>query len=148
MKILGLVFAIESSAINLMLKLRQTLVWLVVFLEIQTRLSGIFKQHLLFKKANDILRKEESHLKFGLNYLLVGYLQFAEASFIKGIAMAIENKLYNTFALLYHRNYKVIIKSKDFLIAKEFSNKALSISHYLDDKLTIVDIDKVRGLIS
>ena len=37
---------------------------------------------------------------------------------------------------------------KDIISAKEFADKALSLSHNLDDKLTIADIYKVRGIIA
>src|SRR5690606_35829923 len=103
---------------------------------------------IIYRKTNDVLRIAESYLNLGLNFLQAGDLRSAEAALNNGITIAIENQFYNTLALLYHANSQVFIGYKSFLIAKDFSDKALSISHYLDDKLTIADIYKVRGIIA
>lgn len=49
---------------------------------------------------------------------------------------------------MYLAKSQILIANQDLRIAKEFADKALSISHNLDDKLTIADIYRVRGMIA
>lgn len=145
----SLVFASESSVQELNAKIETNLgVVNSILGNTDEAVKHLETALIIYRKTNDVLRIAESYLNLGLNFLQAGDLRSAEAALNNGITIAIENQFYNTLALLYHANSQVFIGYKSFLIAKDFSDKALSISHYLDDKLTIADIYKVRGIIA
>lgn len=145
----SLVFASETSAQDLNAKIETNLgVVNSILGNTDEAVKHLETALIIYRKANDLLRMAESYLNIGLNFLQAGDLRSAEAALNNGIEIAKENQFYNTLALLYHASSQVFIGNKSYLVAKEFSDKALSISHYLDDNLTIADIYKVRGIIA
>ena len=145
----SLVFANESSAQELNAKIETNLgVVNSILGNTDEAVKHLETALLIYRKTNDVLRIAESYLNLGLNFLQAEDFRSAEAALNNGIAIAVENQFYSTLALLYHANSQVFIRNKSYLIAKDFSDKSLSISHYLDDKLTIADIYKVRGIIA
>ena len=103
---------------------------------------------VIYKETEDFRRVSESYLNIGLNFLHSNDNIAAMVAFDKGIEIAIENHYFGVLALLYLAKSELLLAIKDIRMAKEFADKALSISHTLDDKLTIADIYKVRGIIA
>lgn len=103
---------------------------------------------IIYKETENFRRVSESYLNIGLNYLNSGNIIAAMAAFDKGIETALENHYFGVLALLYLAKSEQLLAIKDIRMAKEFADKALSISHTLDDKLTIADIYRVRGIIA
>jgi len=103
---------------------------------------------IIYKETGDFRRVSESYLNIGLNFLHTENIKDAITSFDMGIEIALENHYYGVLALLFLAKSELLLAIKDIRMAKEFADKALSISHTLDDKLTIADIYKVRGIIA
>jgi tetratricopeptide (TPR) repeat protein len=103
---------------------------------------------IIYKEAGDLRRVSESYLNLGLNYLHSGNTIAAVSTFDKGIEIALEDHYFGILALLYLAKSELLLAIKDIRMARDFADKALSISHTLDDKLTIADIYKVRGIIA
>lgn len=103
---------------------------------------------VIYKETEDFRRVSESYLNIGLNFLHTDNIKDAITSFDMGIEIALENHYFGVLALLYLAKSELLLAIKDIRMAKKFADKALSISHTLDDKLTIADIYKVRGIIA
>ncbi|MDP2362584.1 MAG: DUF2225 domain-containing protein [Ignavibacteria bacterium] len=103
---------------------------------------------IIYKETCDLRRVSESYLNIGLNFFYSENINAAVAAYDKGIEIGIDNNYFGVLALLYLAKSELLIAIKDFRMAKEFADRALSISHILDDKLTVADIYKVRGIIA
>lgn len=102
----------------------------------------------IYKKTGDLRRVSESYLNIGLNHFDSQNIDAAVAAYDKGIQIGIENNFFGILALLYLAKSELLVATNDFRMAKEFADKALAISHVLDDKLTVAEIYKVRGIIA
>ena len=102
----------------------------------------------IYKEINDLKRVSELYHNIGTNFLQSDDTESALSAFDMGIAIAIENQYWSSLALLYLAKSQVLISKQELRMAKEFADKALSISHNLDDKLTIAEIYRVRGMIA
>ena len=103
---------------------------------------------MIYKQIGDLRRVAEVYLNIGLNFLEAHDIKSSLAAIDKGIEISIENLYLGVLTLLYLAKAEALIVEKDILSAKEFADKALSLSHNLDDKLTIADIYKLRGIIA
>ena len=103
---------------------------------------------MIYKQIGDLRRVAEVYLNIGLNFLGARNIKSSLAAIDKGIEISIENLYLGVLTLLYLAKAEALIVEKDILSAKEFADKALSLSHNLDDKLTIADIYKLRGIIA
>ena len=103
---------------------------------------------IIYKETGDLRRVSESYLNIGLNHFNSQNINVAVAAYDKGIQIGIENNYFGILALLYLAKSELLVAIKDFRMAKEFADKALAISHILDDKLTVAEIYKVRGIIA
>ncbi len=102
----------------------------------------------IYKEIKDLKKVSELYHNIGTNFLQFNDTQSALAAFNKGIDIAVKNQYWSSLALLYLAKSQILIANQDLRMAKEFADKALSISHNLDDKLTIADIYRVRGIIA
>jgi tetratricopeptide (TPR) repeat protein len=103
---------------------------------------------LIYKQIGDLRRVAEVYLNIGLNFLETLDIKSSLAALDKGIEISIEYRYLGVLSLLYHAKSQVLIADKDIQSAKEFADKALSLSHNLDDKQTIAEIYKIRGIIA
>lgn len=103
---------------------------------------------MIYKQSGDLRRVAEVYLNIGLNFLETRDIKSSLAALDKGIEVSIENRYLGVLTLLYHAKSQALIAEKDIQSAKEFADKALSLSHNLDDKLTIAEIYKIRGIIA
>jgi tetratricopeptide (TPR) repeat protein len=103
---------------------------------------------LIYKQIGDLRRVAEVYLNIGLNFLETLDNKSSLAALDKGIEISIEYRYLGVLSLLYHAKSQVLIADKDIQSAKEFADKALSLSHNLDDKQTIAEIYKIRGIIA
>lgn len=103
---------------------------------------------LIYKQIGDLRRVAEVYLNIGLNFLDTLDIKSSLAALDKGIEISIEYRYLGILSLLYHAKSQVLIVDKDIQSAKEFADKALSLSHNLDDKQTIAEIYKIRGIIA
>lgn len=103
---------------------------------------------MIYRQIGDLRRVAEVYLNIGLNFLDARDIKSSIAAIDKGIEISVENGYLGVLTLLYHAKAQALIVEKDVLSSKEFADKALSLSHNLDDKLTIADIYKLRGIIA
>lgn len=90
----------------------------------------------------------EVNLNIGLVHFDNGNYDEAIKSFDAAINIAKEGEYLSVLCLLYLAKSEVLLRQKNFYYASEFANKALEISHNADDKLTIADIYKVKGIVA
>lgn len=102
----------------------------------------------IYNETGDFKRVADLYLNIGLNFLRSENPRAAISAFDKGIELSLENRFIGALALLYLAKAEYLINSDDILSAKDFADKALSLSHSLDDRLTIADIYKIRGIIA
>jgi tetratricopeptide (TPR) repeat protein len=97
------------------------------------------------------LGKEKSAAEVNLNLGIVQYesenYDAATNALNKAIEIAKTGCFLSVLCLTYLAKAQVLIKLNDFYYAAEFADKALEISHNSDDKLTLADIYKVKGII-
>lgn len=103
---------------------------------------------MIYKEIGDLRRVAEVYVNIGLNFLDAGDTKSSLAALDGGIEISVENRYFGVLTLLYHAKAQVLVAEKEIISAKEFADKALSLSHNLDDKLTIADIYKHRGIIA
>jgi len=103
---------------------------------------------MIYKQIGDLRRVAEVYLNIGLNFLDAGDTKSSLAALDKGIEISIEYRYLGVLSLLYHAKSQALIADREIQSAKEFADKALSLSHNLDDKQTIAEIYKIRGIIS
>ena len=145
----SLVFANESSDQELNAKI-ETNLGIVNTILGNTDESVIHYESamMIYKQIGDLRRVAEVYINIGLNFLDTRDIKSSLAALDKGIEIAIENSYLGVLTILYHAKSQALIADKDIQSAKEFSDKALSLSHNLDDKITIADIYKLRGIIA
>jgi tetratricopeptide (TPR) repeat protein len=102
---------------------------------------SIYKQ-LEYKK-----NEAEVNLNIGLVYLESGMPETAITVFDEGISTAKENRLMSVLCLFYLAKSQALIQMNTLYYATEFADKALELSHYLDDKLTLADLYRVKGIL-
>jgi len=102
---------------------------------------GIYRK-LGFKK-----NEAEVNLNIGLAYLESGMTDTAMTIFDEGILLAKEEQFMPVLCLYYQAKAQALVATGSLLYAEEFTDKALELSHYLDDKLTLADLYKVKGIL-
>ncbi|HVO73190.1 MAG TPA: tetratricopeptide repeat protein [Ignavibacteriaceae bacterium] len=118
-------------------------------------IRGNFIESLVhFNKALGIYNKmqnkknaaEVTH-NIGMVYLESEEYEMAVAAFDDGINTAKEGHFIPILCLLYHAKSRALVGMNALYYAAEFADKALEISHAIDDKLALADIYKVKGII-
>ncbi len=101
----------------------------------------------IYKQLNYKKNEAEVNLNIGLVYLDSGMPETAVTVFDEGISLAKERLFMSVLCLLYLAKSQALIQMNTLYYAAEFADKALEISHYLDDKLTLADLYKVKGVL-
>ncbi len=89
----------------------------------------------------------EAKLNIGIIYLESTDYVSAIEEFDEGIKFAKQGNYLPTLCLIYHAKSQALFAIDSVAEALEFADKALEISHSIDDKLTIADIYKTKGII-
>jgi len=89
----------------------------------------------------------EVNLNIGMVHLDTEKYELAIAAFDEGIKAAKQYRFIPVLCLIYLAKSKALIEMNEIHDAVEFVDKALEISHSIDDKLTLADIYKVKGII-
>ena len=98
-------------------------------------------------KLNNHKNASEVRLNIGIVNLDSGNFNEAITALDTTIEISKVGHFNTTLCLAYHLKAQVLIKLGDFFYASEFANKALEMSHSLNDRLAVADIYKVRGTI-
>jgi tetratricopeptide (TPR) repeat protein len=107
-----------------------------------------FKHALeLFDEIRELRRVAEIKYNIGLLYYEMQQFKSAIISFDESIELCLNAHFIPTLCLSYLAKANVLVTLSEFSNAREFADKALEVSHHLDDKLTIADIYRIKGTI-
>jgi len=110
------------------------------------------KKHLknalvLYKKLGNHKCTAEVNYNIGITFFESKDYDFALNAFDEGINIARKGRFISILCLIYLAKSQLLIAKDDVDSAAVFVDKALEISHIVDDKLTSADIFKVKGII-
>ena len=100
-----------------------------------------------YKQLDYKKNEAEVNLNIALVYLESGMPEAAVTVLDEGISLAKEYKLMSVLCLFYLAKSEALIAMETLYYAAEFADKALELSHYLDDKLSLADLYRVKGII-
>ena len=110
-------------------------------------INHLKKALALYNKLDNYKSAVEVSLNIGIVQYEAGHYKDAMVSLDSSIKFSKENGYYSTLCLAYLAKAQVLVILKDFFYAEKFTNQALELSHNLDDKLTLADLYKVKGII-
>lgn len=100
-----------------------------------------------FESVQNFRRIAELKQNIGMLHFNKNEYQAALHEFDKSIEIALEKKLLPLLALLFLNKANLLLTLNDFDSAVAFVNKALEVSHLIDDKLSIADVYKTKSII-
>ncbi len=101
---------------------------------------------IYIKLGNNKCASEVS-LNIGLVHYEASNYEAALVALDSAIDTAKTGAFLSVLCLTYLAKAQVLIMFNNFYYASEFANKALELSHNLDDKLTLADLYKIKGII-
>lgn len=110
-------------------------------------INHLNKALTIYIKLGNYKNASEVNLNIGLVHYESGNYDAAIVALDSAISTSKEEGLYSVLCLAYFAKAQVLIKFKNYYYAREFADKALELSHNLDDKLTVADIYKVKGIV-
>ena len=102
---------------------------------------------IIFNKLGYHHRMAEVYHNIGMMYFESGDNESSLKAFDEGIEIAKRGRFISILCLLYVAKSEVLIAEKDINSAAIFAEKAFEISHDVDDKLTVADIYRIKGII-
>jgi len=102
---------------------------------------------LFYKKLGNHKRIAEANYNIGMAYFESKEYDSAIEAFDEGIEIAKYGRFMSILCFIYVAKSQVLIKKDDINSGAIFADKAFEISHNVDDKLTLADIYKVKGII-
>lgn len=100
-----------------------------------------------YVKSNDLKRIAQTRHNLGMLYLKEGNYKSALDQFDKSILVSQKDQNYLTLSISFLSKAHIYTEMDKIDFAVEYIEKAMELSHYLNDRLTIADIYKVRGII-
>jgi tetratricopeptide (TPR) repeat protein len=105
------------------------------------------KALLYFESMNNFRRIAEIRLNIGMLYYSKAEYELALEQIDISICIALDKKLMPVLALSYLSKANLLVAMNEIESALIFADKALEISHLIDDKLSIADIYRTKSLI-
>jgi len=107
-----------------------------------------FRRALLnFEKADDIRRVAEVRQDMGMVYTKKKEYREALSEFDLSLMAAKEVNYLQSFGINYLSKAYVYTQLSDFDFAEAFADKSMEVAYKLDDKLTIAEVYKIKGII-
>ena len=107
-----------------------------------------FRRALLnFEKAEDIRRVSEVRQDMGMVYTKKKEFREALSEFDLSLMAAKEINYLQSFGINYVSKAYVYTQLSDFDFAEAFADKSMEVAYKLDDKLTIAEVYKIKGII-
>jgi tetratricopeptide (TPR) repeat protein len=110
-------------------------------------LIHLAKALIIFQELGNYKRISEVNLNIGMVHHDSEEYELAIAAFDAGIKIAKECNFISILCMLYLAKSRALISINDIFNAAQFADKAFEISHDIDDKLTLADIYKIKGII-
>jgi tetratricopeptide (TPR) repeat protein len=108
-------------------------------------LNNALAKYTQIKNSNRIA---EVKLNIGTVLQEAGLYDLAEESLDEVIKIALIKGYHSTLCLAYLTKSQVLLAKKDFIYASEFADNALELGTSLDDKLTVADAYKIKGIVA
>ncbi|MCH7972347.1 MAG: tetratricopeptide repeat protein [Bacteroidetes bacterium] len=102
---------------------------------------------IIFEKDNNLRRMAEVTGNIGVLYLQKGEYNFALKSFDKSFMFAQKADVLNPMCVALLNKALIYTKLKDYPLANVFADKAIEIAYKINDRLSIADIYKIKGII-
>lgn len=111
--------------------------------------SLLYYQRALIKyeQIKDVLRMSQLRHNLGMLYTQKGEYETALIEFDRSVALSIKAGFLPNLALSYLSKSYVYAKSNDLPLASAFADKSLELCRKLNDRLSIADIYKIKGII-
>ncbi len=100
-----------------------------------------------YLKLGDEKKVAKANHNIGMVYFESNDYNSAISSFDKAIEVARADRFMSVLCIVYLAKSQVLIKMNDITHAAEFADKSFEISYNIDDKLTLADIYKTKGII-
>ncbi len=108
-----------------------------------------FKRALLnFEKVGDLKRTAEIKQNLGMVYIKKKEYTTAINEFNESIDQSIRSNYMQNLGITYINKALVYLQLADFDLAGAFANKAMEIANKINDKLSIAEVYKIKGIIS
>jgi tetratricopeptide (TPR) repeat protein len=101
-----------------------------------------------YTKLKNSSRIAEIKLNIGTVFYEAGQYELAEDSLDEVIKIALIKGYHRTLSMAYLTKSQVLLAKKDFIYSGEFADKALELGTSLDDKLTVADAYKIKGVVA
>jgi adenylate cyclase len=102
---------------------------------------------VIFEQIHDIIRIAELRHNIGMLFTQKGEYDSALSEFDKSITLSMESGVLSKLGIDYLSKAFIFTQLKDFSLASAFANKAMEICDKLNDRLSMADIYKIRGII-
>jgi tetratricopeptide (TPR) repeat protein len=102
---------------------------------------------IIYNKLGSQNRVAEVYHNIGMMYFESGDNESSIKALDEGIEIAKRGRFISALCLLYVAKSEVLISKEDINSAAVFAEKAFELSHDVDDKLTVADIYRVKGII-
>jgi tetratricopeptide (TPR) repeat protein len=100
-----------------------------------------------FEQTQAINRISELRHNLGMLFTQKGEYDSALAEFDKSISLSVDAGLLSKLGISFLGKAVIFIQLKDYNLAAGFADKAMEICYKLNDRLSIADIYKVKGII-
>jgi tetratricopeptide (TPR) repeat protein len=100
-----------------------------------------------FEQTHTIYRIAELRHNLGMLFSQKGEYDSALTEFDKSISLSIEAGLLSKLGISFLGKAVIFIQLKDYSLAAGFADKAMEICYNLNDRLSMADIYKVKGII-
>lgn len=112
-----------------------------------TALSYFKRASVNFQKISDLKRVAEIHHNIGMVHLKKNYYEDALVEFDQSISASLQAGFLPTLSITYISKAYLYTLIDDFVLSSAFAEKAMDISYKINDKLTIAEVYKVKGII-
>ncbi len=102
---------------------------------------------LNFQRLSNFKRVAEIKHDLGMTYLNLNKFETAINNFDESINTSLQSGSYKTLGITYISKAYLYALKEDFSLAEAFGDKAMEICYKINDKLSIAEIYKVKGII-
>lgn len=101
----------------------------------------------IFEKLDDKRRISEVSLNLGMTFFRLNNITSALNYLDHSIYIGQNLEMFSILGVAYLNKAVILISQDDYKSAEAFANKALGISYTIDDKLSIAEVFKLKGII-
>ncbi|MGE5399537.1 MAG: tetratricopeptide repeat protein [Ignavibacteriales bacterium] len=100
-----------------------------------------------FEELNEVRRITEVRHNFGMLFIQKKRYDLALNELAMSISMALRERQLSILGLSYIAKAYILTQQNDFELAGAYADKGMEISYQLNDKLSMADIYKIKGII-